>query len=88
MAQDTPTGYRAERHRAPISERPAAVSRDQRVFPHCWNSEETMMIVAEEGTGARVCGGVDWAKDDHAVCIVGAEVRRCNGSWSPMSERA
>jgi transposase len=31
------------------------------------------MIVAEEGTGARVCGGVDWAKDDHAVCIVGAE---------------
>src|SRR6478672_3415076 len=32
-----------------------------------------MMIVAEEGPGARVCAGVDWAKDDHAVCIVGAE---------------
>jgi len=31
------------------------------------------MIVAEEPTGARVCGGVDWAKDDHAVCIVGTE---------------
>ncbi len=31
------------------------------------------MIVTEEPTGARVCGGVDWAKDDHAVCIVGAE---------------
>src|SRR5664279_288177 len=65
--------YRAERRRAPISERPAAVSRDQRVFPHCCNSEETTMIVAEEPTGARVCGGVDWAKDDNAVCIVGAQ---------------
>jgi transposase len=31
------------------------------------------MIVTEEPTGARVCGGVDWAKDDHAVCIVGAQ---------------
>ena len=31
------------------------------------------MIVADEPTGARVCGGVDWAKDDHAVCIVGTE---------------
>ena len=31
------------------------------------------MIVAEEPIGARVCGGVDWAKDDHAVCIVGTE---------------
>ena len=31
------------------------------------------MIVAEEPTGARVCGGVDWAKDDHAVCIVGTQ---------------
>ena len=31
------------------------------------------MIIAEEPTGARVCAGVDWAKDDHAVCIVGAE---------------
>ena len=24
-------------------------------------------------TRARVCGGVDWAQDDHAVCVVGAE---------------
>ena len=31
------------------------------------------MIVAEEPTGARVCGGVDWAKEDNAVCIVGAQ---------------
>ncbi|QNK80310.1 IS110 family transposase [Nakamurella sp. PAMC28650] len=29
------------------------------------------MIVAEERTAARICAGVDWAKDDHAVCIVG-----------------
>jgi transposase len=32
-----------------------------------------MMIVADDAIGARVCAGVDWAKDDHAVCIVGAE---------------
>jgi transposase len=32
-----------------------------------------MMIVADDASGARVCAGVDWAKDDHAVCIVGAE---------------
>ena len=31
------------------------------------------MIVTEEPTGARMCAGVDWAKDDHAVCIVGPE---------------
>jgi len=31
------------------------------------------MIVAEEPTTARMCAGVDWAKDDHAVCIVGAQ---------------
>src|SRR6476660_5604778 len=31
------------------------------------------MIGTEEPTGARLCGGVDWAKDDHAVCIVGPE---------------
>lgn len=28
------------------------------------------MSVTVEGTSARVCAGVDWAKDDHAVCIV------------------
>ena len=33
----------------------------------------TEEIVTEAPTGARVCGGVDWAKDDHAVCIVGTE---------------
>jgi transposase len=31
------------------------------------------MIVTEEPTAKRVCAGVDWAKDDHAVCIVGPE---------------
>jgi transposase len=30
------------------------------------------MSVAEEPTGTPPCAGVDWAKDDHAVCIVGA----------------
>jgi len=28
------------------------------------------MSVTVEGTATRVCAGVDWAKDDHAVCIV------------------
>ena len=31
------------------------------------------MSVTVEGTGARVCAGVDWAKDDHAVCILDAD---------------
>ena len=31
------------------------------------------MSVTAEATRARVCAGVDWAKDDHAVCIVDAE---------------
>jgi len=73
VAQDTQTGYRAERQRAPISERPAVVSRDQRMFPHCCNSEDTTVIVSEEPTGTRLCAGVDWAKDDQAVCIVDAD---------------
>lgn len=30
------------------------------------------MSVTVESTAARVCAGVDWAKDDHAVCIVDA----------------
>jgi transposase len=25
------------------------------------------------GTGARVCAGIDWAKDEHAICIVDAD---------------
>lgn len=70
MAQDAQTGYRAERQRAPISERPAAASRDHRVFPHCCNSEETTIIVAEEQV-THLSAGVDWASQDHAVCIVG-----------------
>jgi len=31
------------------------------------------MSVTPEASAARVCAGVDWAKDDHAVCVVGAE---------------
>jgi transposase len=30
------------------------------------------MSVTVDDTSARVCAGVDWAKDDHAVCIVDA----------------
>jgi transposase len=29
--------------------------------------------VTAEGTRTRVCAGVDWAKDDHAVCVVDAD---------------
>lgn len=31
------------------------------------------MIVTPMNAAARVCAGVDWAKDDHAVCIVDAD---------------
>lgn len=31
------------------------------------------MSVTVEGSNARVCAGLDWAKDDHAVCIVDAD---------------
>ena len=31
------------------------------------------MSVTVEGTCARVCAGADWAKDDHAVCVVDAD---------------
>ncbi len=31
------------------------------------------MSVTVESTPARVCAGVDWAKDDHAVCMVDAD---------------
>jgi transposase len=31
------------------------------------------MSVTVEGIAARVCAGVDWAKDDHAVCVVDAD---------------
>src|ERR1700712_1450618 len=58
------------RQGAPISERPAAGSRDHRVFSHCSNSEVTTMSVSLQSTPGRVCAGVDWAKDDHAVAII------------------
>ena len=73
MAQDPRTGYRAVRQRAPISERPAVGSRDHRVAPHCCHSEEPTMSVTVDDMSARVCAGVDWAKDDHAVCVVDAD---------------
>ena len=31
------------------------------------------MSVTVEDPSARVCAGVDWAKDDHAICIVDAD---------------
>lgn len=31
------------------------------------------MSVTVEGARARVCAGVDWAKDDHVVCVVDAD---------------
>jgi transposase len=31
------------------------------------------MSVADPATPTRVCAGIDWAKDDHAVCVVGAQ---------------
>ena len=31
------------------------------------------MSVTVEGTCARVCAGVDWAKDDHAACVIDAD---------------
>ena len=43
------------------------------MFPHCANSEETTIIVAEEHVNVGLCAGVDWASEDHAVCIVGPE---------------
>src|SRR5690349_12530664 len=43
------------------------------MFPHCCNSEDTTMIVSEGPSGTPVCAGVDWAKDDHAVCIVDSQ---------------
>jgi len=33
------------------------------------------MSVTVEGTSARVCAGVDWAKDDHAICVLDDEGR-------------
>jgi len=40
------------------------------VFSHCSNSEETTMSVTPEAIPARACAGVDWAKDDHAICFI------------------
>ena len=74
MAQDAPTGYRAVRHRAPISERPAAASRDHRVSSHCVQQRgDNDECHRSDPSRARPTGGVDWAKDDHAVAIVDPE---------------
>jgi len=40
------------------------------VFSHCSNSEETTMSVTPDAVPTRVCAGLDWAKDDHAVCVI------------------
>ena len=40
---------------------------------HWCNSEETTVSVDPTPAAARVCAGVDWAKDDHAVAVVGGE---------------
>jgi len=42
------------------------------VFSHCSNSEELTMSLPPEPIGPRVCAGLDWAKDDHVVCILDA----------------
>ena len=47
--------------------------RDRQVFPFCWcnSAEELQVSVANSGGSPRVLfAGVDWAKDDHAVCVV------------------
>ena len=62
------TGFRAERHRSPISEQPGAASGDHRVLPHCGHSKEAVM---EHGTGR--FGAVDWASAEHRACIVEKE---------------
>jgi transposase len=41
------------------------------VSSHWCNSEETTLSVTDSNAAARPTGGVDWAKDDHAVSIVG-----------------
>jgi hypothetical protein len=43
------------------------------VFSHCSNSEKTTMSVTPVAVSTRVCAGLDWAKDDHAVCVVDAD---------------
>ena len=51
-SRGTSTGYRAMRQRAPISERPAVVSRDHRVSSHWYDSEETQVSMTSEPAGA------------------------------------
>src|SRR5437867_112206 len=59
------------RHRAPLNERPAVVSRDRQVLPHWCNSGEATTSV-DHTVAARPAptGGVDWASDNHVVCVV------------------
>lgn len=40
---------------------------------HCCNNQEITISVTLLDASARVCAGVDWAKDDHAVNIVGPD---------------
>src|SRR4051794_37251493 len=59
------------RHRAPFNERPAAVSRNRQVLPHWCNSgEATMSLTDANPPGPAPTGGIDWASDNHAVCVV------------------
>ena len=51
VAQDVPTGYRAERRRAPISEQPADTSWDHRVLSHCCSEEADMDYLTESFAG-------------------------------------
>ena len=65
VAQDVSTGFRTERHRTPISERPAITSRDHLPIPHRASSEE---VSVEDDM--RRWAGVDWASEAHAACVV------------------
>lgn len=68
VARDVPSGYRAERRRAPISERPTSASQHHRVPLSCANSQEARI---QDDTTAPT-GGVDWATDTNEQCIVTA----------------
>jgi transposase len=62
------------RHRAPLNERPAVVSRNRQVFPHWQRSGEATLSLND--TTRRTpdhSAGIDWAKDDYAVCVVDAD---------------
>src|SRR6266545_4212786 len=68
------------RHRAPFNERPAVVSRNRQVLPHWCNSgEATMSLNDTTPTPRGATAGIDWASDNHAVCVLdpdGAVIER------------